>query len=687
MVQRTVGAAASGTETSCDPGRGRRPRRDRPARVRVRAAAVVWPALLTAAAESAGDRVAIFGSSGRMSCRELDEWSSRWARLLIDHGVGPGEVVAIAGSGSAASALAVWAVIKSGAAWLPLDPALPPAQMRTLLATARPVLGLGAEPRMRTVPWLEFDEPDTVARVRAQPAHPVSYLDRVRTVSPRHPAVLLPAWDPVGRVRTVVLTQAALGRRATIGRDRLAGGTRVPPADPAQSVASWLAMALSVAAPNTRLSVPPTFGPAPAEGPSTPPTRAGAPPVPGGTLHPASTPPAGTGVCAAGTELGRSRAEVRGEAAAIDAAVTTVPGVQFAVTMPRHLPSGRSVWVSYLCPAPGADLDLGAVRRHLSTRLPAHRRPAAVAMLTPVRTPTRPGAGGARAATPPLLPSRTDDTLAVMLPLRPGGGSAPLFCIHPLGGLAWSFAGLAAYLDPDRPLYGLQSPALGADPALPATMEHWARRYLHEIRRIQPHGPYHLLGWSLGGMLAHTLAVLLRQAGQTVHTVAMLDAHTRPPVATPDGGPATTTVLSELGLDTGAVPAPLTAGIRAAIAHARTVLPTFTPGRFDGDLLYFAATRDRPVGLEADGGWRRHVAGAVHVEPIDATHTRMTTPAALARIGPVLDRWMNRPTDRPAPYQDERVHPSGPTAVDTPAELCGVAAASSNAGRGAVVSR
>ncbi|MFD0449473.1 thioesterase domain-containing protein [Rhodococcus aetherivorans] len=337
--------------------------------------------------------------------------------------------------------------------------------------------------------------------------------------------------------------------------------------------------------------------------------------------------------------------------------MTAVPGVQFAVTMPRQLPSGRSVWVSYLCPVPGVDLDPAAVRRQLATRLPAHRRPAAVGLLTPTppgRAPDRvdptasvPGTGAPRATTAPPHPGCADEDLAVLLPLRRAGSDAPLFCLSPVGGLAWGFAGLARHLGPDRPLYGLQSPALGPDPVLPATMEDWARRYLAEIRRIQPHGPYHLLGWSVGGMLAHTVAVLLRRAGQPVPTVAMLDAHTRPPLATP-GGPATAAVLAELGLDTGSVPAPVTAGVLAAIEHARAVLPTFTPGRFHGDLLYFSALRDRRAGLDPDGGWRRHVSGAVHIEPIDAAHIRMTTPTALAHIGPVLHRWMSRPTGCPA---------------------------------------
>src|SRR5690606_8466089 len=75
-----------------------------------------------------------------------------------------------------------------------------------------------------------------------------------------------------------------------------------------------------------------------------------------------------------------------------------------------------------------------------------------------------------------------DDAFAVLLPLRTGGRGAPLFCIHPVGGVAWSFAGITRHLDPERPVYGLQSPALGATEPLPATIEDWADRYVAAIR-------------------------------------------------------------------------------------------------------------------------------------------------------------------------------------------------------------
>lgn len=255
-----------------------------------------------------------------------------------------------------------------------------------------------------------------------------------------------------------------------------------------------------------------------------------------------------------------------------------------------------------------------------------------------------------------------DPAFATLLELRPGGQLSPLFCVHPIAGLSWGFAGLARYLHPARGIYGLQSPAILAD-LPPESIEAWARRYIDEIRAVQPVGPYHLLGWSIGGVLAHSMAVQLQADGADVALLAMMDSFA-------DIGPeTTTTTLAELvggtgpGLDidlagreldadrlTGLVAA--VPGLRAAITpdrmralvngigRARHLLRTHRPGLFRGDLLYLAAT---PPGAQDDsahrgpGGWRTKVTGDLHIHRIEATHVQMTSPSAAAEIGPILN--------------------------------------------------
>ncbi|MBF6256420.1 amino acid adenylation domain-containing protein [Nocardia farcinica] len=258
----------------------------------------------------------------------------------------------------------------------------------------------------------------------------------------------------------------------------------------------------------------------------------------------------------------------------------------------------------------------------------------------------------------------------VLLPLRAGTG-APLFCIHPFGGIAWSFAGLAAHLGGDRPIYGLQSPALGSDETLPDSTEKWALRYLEEIRSVQPRGPYHLLGWSLGGVLAHAIAVQLQAEGEQVELLAMMDSYLRSEIAE-SAIPAGEAPLAELlggllgddapgvdlavgdGVD-GADPAGLArrlaelpepfasfgadriARVLDAAVRSATVTERYRPRRFAGELVYFAAAEDDPTGSVGAATWATAVDGPIRTIAVPTTHWRMTTAAGLAVIGRTLD--------------------------------------------------
>ncbi|MFC4377362.1 amino acid adenylation domain-containing protein [Nocardia halotolerans] len=257
----------------------------------------------------------------------------------------------------------------------------------------------------------------------------------------------------------------------------------------------------------------------------------------------------------------------------------------------------------------------------------------------------------------------SDDALGVLLPIRnrvPHGTEAggPLFCIHPMYGLSWCYAGLAQYIPARRPIFGLQSPALSEAGYLPGTLAEMARRYAAEIRTEQPEGPYRLMGWSLGGVLAHAVATELQAAGAQVSLLAMLDSH--PDIDVPDFHTAVRDALAELGVDLrAALPA---AGVRDlsddALAALHAIIPAnmavLTPERvrriyrsavrsaeliaehrpavFRGRLEYFSA-----LGHEhAARNWAPYVDGEIRDRPVAAVHDQMTAPQALAEIGPRL---------------------------------------------------
>ncbi|HEV3051651.1 MAG TPA: thioesterase domain-containing protein, partial [Longimicrobium sp.] len=107
--------------------------------------------------------------------------------------------------------------------------------------------------------------------------------------------------------------------------------------------------------------------------------------------------------------------------------------------------------------------------------------------------------------------------------LQPRGTARPLFLVHAGGGHVACYAGLAALMAPDQPVYAFQ--ARGLDDGLPPLqgVEAMAAHYVEGLRRVQPRGPYRLGGWSYGGIAAFQMALQLHTAGEEVEFLALLD--------------------------------------------------------------------------------------------------------------------------------------------------------------------
>jgi thioesterase domain-containing protein len=119
-----------------------------------------------------------------------------------------------------------------------------------------------------------------------------------------------------------------------------------------------------------------------------------------------------------------------------------------------------------------------------------------------------------------LLPSAGDESYPTLVPIKPGGSKPPFFCAHGgLGGTLY-FGPLASHLGPDQPFYGIESEGLDGAAMRHPTLEEMASYYISEIRRIQPHGPYFLGGYCLGGIIAFEMAHQLLRRGEHVAIVA-----------------------------------------------------------------------------------------------------------------------------------------------------------------------
>lgn len=125
---------------------------------------VTIPELFAVQVANAPEAVALVCGDRSWTYRELDETAELLARVLTAHGAGPGQTVALLFSRSTEAIVSMMAVLKAGAAYLPIDPALPDARVEFMLGDATPVAALtSAAHRSRLdgtdLVVVDFDEP------------------------------------------------------------------------------------------------------------------------------------------------------------------------------------------------------------------------------------------------------------------------------------------------------------------------------------------------------------------------------------------------------------------------------------------------------------------------------------------------------------------------------------------------
>lgn len=258
----------------------------------------------------------------------------------------------------------------------------------------------------------------------------------------------------------------------------------------------------------------------------------------------------------------------------------------------------------------------------------------------------------------------SQSALDVLLPLRTSGDKPPLFCVHPAGGLSWCYAGLMTNIGTDYPIYGLQARGIGQREELPKTLDDMAADYIKQIRTVQPKGPYHLLGWSLGGNVVQAMATQLQNQGEEVSLLVMLDAypnHFLPIKEAPDDEEALIALLALGGYDPdslGEKPLDFEAAIEilrrdgSALAsldetvilnlkntyvNSVGILGSYKPKTFRGNVLFFRSTiiPEWFDPIEPDS-WKPYINGQIEQIDIDCRHKDLCQPEPLAQIGKVL---------------------------------------------------
>jgi amino acid adenylation domain-containing protein len=145
-----------------------------------------------------------------------------------------------------------------------------------------------------------------------------------------------------------------------------------------------------------------------------------------------------------------------------------------------------------------------------------------------------------------------------LVEIRASGTRPPMFWVHPGGGGVLCYARLAHHLGADQPFYALQARGLSGEAPPRDDFTTMAAAYIAELREIQPAGPYWLGGWSLGGLIAFEMARQLRQEGQEIASLVLLDTHLPDPGLLPERMGARQ-LLAALALQIGVDPGELAA--------------------------------------------------------------------------------------------------------------------------------
>jgi enterobactin synthetase component F len=243
------------------------------------------------------------------------------------------------------------------------------------------------------------------------------------------------------------------------------------------------------------------------------------------------------------------------------------------------------------------------------------------------------------------------------------GTVASVFMLHPAGGISWCYNGIARALGPEWPAWGVQALALEPDVPAPRSLDEMAIDYARRLAFIADGQTIHLLGWSVGGILAQAVAVHLKDIGQSVGIVVMLDAYPCDCWRNePDPGPgaelkallaigghnpdalpdlpltreAVTAFLADSGSPLGKLPAAALDGMVRVVSLNNRLVREHHHRRYEGPVLHLRAAKDHSAekGLRPQR-WEPYV-GSLKVHDVPFIHAHMTGADAVALVAPIV---------------------------------------------------
>ncbi|OAB56616.1 acyl-CoA synthetase [Phormidium willei BDU 130791] len=212
---------------------------------------------------------------------------------------------------------------------------------------------------------------------------------------------------------------------------------------------------------------------------------------------------------------------------------------------------------------------------------------------------------------------------------RPEGTKRPFFCVHAIGGRGGT-ANLDRYLDPQRPVYGLQAVGIDGEKAPHTSIQPMVEHYIQEIQTVQPQGPYLLGGRCIGGNIALEMAQQLTQRGEQVLLVAMLDSPN--PLITAEQKNQQWTRWQSLAKERkrekfqkqGLSPHLIENILKVSEANWQVIMSHY-PKIYSGRVVYFSAAENQALGLTGfdpmqPQGWNDFVAGGIEIIKFPGKH-------------------------------------------------------------------
>lgn len=246
--------------------------------------------------------------------------------------------------------------------------------------------------------------------------------------------------------------------------------------------------------------------------------------------------------------------------------------------------------------------------------------------------------------------------ISPLIKLKEGVTGAPLFLIHPIEGALFCYKDLIDELKCDNPIYGIQ-----AIESNEKSFEELASTYLSELCKIQPTGPYHLIGMSFGGIIAYEIARQLQANGESVALLCMLDAGNPNPflLSLPDdkarlsylvgmleGKPILDTeitpekIMQSLGLAT--IPSKDQEIIFKRIKIHLRILAEYQPKPYSGKILFFQASQRSSGNIDfcSGEGWKELVNGKIEIREIPGNHITMLKQPSVKTLATYINSYL-----------------------------------------------